>query len=174
MILKKFLFLCLFLLAGCGFSPLYVLNDENGISKTEEIEVSSIPEYNGYVLKQNLVNAFNPRKKSVSKKYRLEVQLKSPRLSDQSIQGDNFASRKKVSLSATYRLINKETGEVLLSSSTNAIGAFNVFYEPYTTYQAEKKQVEDLVLIVANNISTRVVAYFKQKEVESESQASTN
>lgn len=168
MFLKKFGFLFLFLLSACGFSPLYRSNQEDGVMETELVEVASIPEYNGYVLKQNLINALNPRKKSTVKKYRLEVHLNTPRLSGQSIQGDNFASRKKVALSARYKLIDKETGAVLLSSSTKAIGAFNVFYEPYTTYQAEKKQVEDLVLIVATNISTRVAAYFKKKEVEGE------
>ena len=86
----------------------------------------------------------------------------------------HLKSRNKITLTANYKLIDKNTKETVLSSSTTALGAFNVFYEPYTTYQAEKRQTEDLVQIVANNISLRVAAYLKQKEVESESETSSN
>lgn len=174
MFLKKVVLASLLFVSGCGFSPLYVQQEKNGITKTEQILVSPIAEYNGYVLKQGLEDAFNPQKKHVAKKYILNVSLKNPVLSSQSIQGDNFASRKKVTLAASYQLIDKETKKVLLSSSTKAYGAYNVFYEPYTTYQSEKKQVDNLVQILITNISTRVVSYFKQQEVESESQTNTN
>ena len=174
MFLKKVILASLLFVSGCGFSPLYMQETENGVAKTEQITVSPIPEYHGYVLKQGLDDAFNPQKKHVEKKYILNVSLSSPQLSSQSIQGDNFASRKKVTLKASYSLIDKETKAVLLTSSTQAIGAFNVFYEPYTTYQSEKNQVDNLVQILITNISTRVVSYFKQQEVTSESKANTN
>lgn len=170
MFLKKILIGSFFLLASCGFSPLYVTDEKTGLLETDQIEVAPIQDYNGYVLKQGLDNALNPKKVRGPKKYILKVQMKNPHLSSQSIQGDNFASRKKVSLSASFQLIDKETKKELLKSSTTAIGAFNVFYEPYTTYQAEKRQIEDLVQILVTNISTRVAAYFKQEEVFDESQ----
>ncbi len=169
MFFKKIFIGCFIFLSSCGFSPLYMVNDKTGLLETEQIDVAPIPEYNGYVLKQGLDNAFNPKQVRVPKKYILKVQLKNPRLSSQSIQGDNFASRKKVSLTASYQLIDKETKKELLTSSTTALGAFNVFYEPYTTYQAEKRQIEDLVQILVTNISTRVAAYLKQEEVLDES-----
>lgn len=169
MFFKKFFIACFILLSGCGFSPLYETNKTTGLLETEQIEVAPIQDYNGYVLKQGLDNAFNPKKVHAFKKYILKVQMRHPRLSSQSIQGDNFASRKKVSLTATFQLIDKETQKELLSSSTTALGAFNVFYEPYTTYLAEKRQIEDLVQILVTNISTRVAAYLKQEEVINES-----
>ncbi|MBR6730681.1 MAG: hypothetical protein IKL90_05015 [Alphaproteobacteria bacterium] len=174
MLLKKIFVGCLFLLSGCGFSPLYMVDKNTGQLETEKIEVAPIQDYNGYVLKQGLDNAFNPKKVHGPKKYILKVQMKNPHLSSQSIQGDNFASRKKVSLRASFQLIDKETKKELLSSSTTALGAFNVFYEPYTTYQAEKRQIEDLVQILVTNISTRVAAYFKQEEVFDEGQTLTD
>ena len=173
MLFKKIILGTFFVLSGCGFTPLYYSN-EGEVSQTEQVLVAPIADYNGYVLKQSIENALNPKGVNGPKKYILEVHLGSPLLSDQSIQGDNFASRKKITLTANYKLIDKNTKETVLSSSTTALGAFNVFYEPYTAYQAEKRQTEDLVQIVANNISLRVAAYLKQKEVESESETSSN
>ncbi len=172
MFLKKIILSCFMLVSGCGFTPLYYAGDE--LAKTEQVFVAPISEYNGYVLRQEIENTLNPKHINGPKKYILEVNLDNPSLSDQSIQGDNFASRKKMTLTAKYKLIDKETNKVLLSSSTTALGAFNVFYEPYTTYQAETKQTQDLVKIVSNNIVLQVVAYLKQQEVNSESKASTN
>lgn len=168
MFLKKIIIGCSLFLSACGFSPLYMTDAETGLLQTEKIEVAPIADYNGYLLKQGLENAFNPKKIQSGKKYILKVQLKNPSLSSQSIQGDSFASRKKVTLTAKYQLIDKETKKEMLSSSAQALGAFNVFYEPYTTYQAEKKQIEDLVQILVTNISTRVAAYLKQEEVLNE------
>ena len=128
MILKKIIFGCFFILSGCGFSPLYH-SVEGESSPTEQVLVSPIADYNGYMLKQRIENALNPKKIS---------------------------------------------GPKNLSSTTTALGAFNIFYEPYTTYQAEKKQTDDLIQVVANNISLRVAAYLKQKEVKSESKTSSN
>ena len=173
MILKKIIFGCFFILSGCGFSPLYH-SVEGESSPTEQVLVSPIADYNGYMLKQRIEHALNPKTISGPKNYVLEVKLNAPLLSDQSIQGDNFASRKKITLTANYKLIDKKTDKTVLSSTTTALGAFNIFYEPYTTYQAEKKQTDDLIQVVANNISLRVAAYLKQKEVKSESKTSSN
>lgn len=172
MFLKKIILSCLMLVSGCGFTPLYYAGDE--LARTEQVFVAPISEYNGYVLRQEIENALNPKHVNTPKKYVLEVHLDSPSLADQSIQGDNFASRKKMTLTAKYKLIDKETNNVLLSSSTTALGAFNVFYEPYTTYQAETRQTQDLVKIISNNIALRVAAYLKQQEVSGESKARTN
>ena len=81
MFLKKILMGSFFLLASCGFSPLYTTDEKTGLLETEQIEVASIQDYNGYVLKQGLDNAFNPRKVYGPKKYILKVQMKKIRCS---------------------------------------------------------------------------------------------
>lgn len=172
---KKLFFLGLIFLSGCGFSPLYSLEqDEKTTALTQEISIAPIADYNGYLLRKGLENALNPEKKRGSKKYLLIVKLDEPVLTDQSIQGDNFASREKISLTATYTLKNTETNEVLLSAGTSALGAYNIVKEPYATHKAQTKQTEDLIKIVSNNISLRVIAYFKKQEVNRESQTLSN
>lgn len=171
MFLKKFFFCSLFLITGCGFSPLYSLNhDEKTTTLTQEIAIAPIPEYDGFLLHSQLENALNPQKNGNPKKYVLNVHLNQPLLTDQSIQGDNFASRKKISLTANYTLSDITNNKVLLSSSTTALGAYNVFNEPYATHTAHIRQQEDLIKIISNNISLRIIAYFKKEEVNRESQ----
>lgn len=172
---KKLFFLGFLFLSGCGFSPLYSLDqDEKTTALTQEISIASIANYDGYVLKKNLENALNPNKVGGAKRYVLQVTLDEPLLTDQSIQGDNFASREKMSVTASYVLKDKENNKVLLSSSTTALGAYNIVKEPYATYKAQTKQKEDLIKIVGNNISLRVIAYFKKQEVNRESQTISN
>ncbi len=175
MFLKKISLLSLLFLVGCGFSPLYRTNtDSTTIKLTEEVSIAPIPNYNGYLLHHSLENMLNPQKTNREKKYDLHVTLNQPSYTDQSIQGDNFASRKKVTLSAKFTLKDRATNKVLLSSSTKALGAYNVFNEPYATRQAEIRQQEDLIKIISNNISLRIMAYFKKQEVDNESQSLSN
>lgn len=171
--LKRFFCGVLFFLVGCGFSPLY---NSNVVSYTEKIAIEPISNFEGYILYQRLDDALNPSKRRCSKDYTLSVSLGAPVYSDQSIQGDNFASRKKISLTARFVLKDKKTQKVLLTGHTTALGAYNVYKEAYSTYQAKEKQNEELARILAENISLRVGSFFKQEfiEVEREGKANTN
>lgn len=166
---KKIFFCGFFLISGCGFSPLYSLNnDEKTIGLTEEILISPISEYNGYILHSELENALNPSKRNVSKKYILTIHLQKPVFTDQSIQRDNFSNRKKISLTATYTLKELVSNKTLISSSTTALGSYNISNEPYATNKAQGSQIEDLIKIISNNISLYVITYFKKEDVNSE------
>ncbi len=171
MFYKNLLFLCLFIISACGFTPMNkISSDLTTGSLTEQITIANIPNYEGWQLKQKLSDRLNPRKKNGNKKYTLAVHLNAPTFTDQSIQGDNFASRETVSISASYILKDSETGKKILSQSTSATGAYNIVHEPYATNVARNQLREDLVAIIADNISLRIIAYFKAVEETRESE----
>ncbi len=175
MFYKNLLFLCLFVLSACGFTPMNkISSDVQTSSLTEQIAIDNIPNYEGWQLKQTLTNKLNPRKIVGAKKYVLSVNLSAPTFTDQSIQGDNFASRETVRITASYTLKNKETGMILLKQSTAATGAYNIVKEPYATNVARNQLKENLIAIIAENISLRVIAHFKSVEDVRESKTVSN
>lgn len=175
MLLKNLSLLSLILLSACGFTPLNKLSDgEKTYTLTEQIEIRNIPNYEGFLLKTQLNNRLNPHDKNVSKKYILTTYLKAPTYTDQSIQGDNFASRETISISAKYQLKDKNTGKIILSDSNSVVGAYNIVKNPYATNVARNKLKDTLIPILADNISQRIISFLRKDEDTGESKTNTN
>lgn len=165
--MKKLLWVCVVLVSACGFSPLYRTNGGKTTDLTAMVQVAPIADYDGYLMENYLSDALNPNKKSVLKKYELTVVLDAPTISDQNIQDDNFSSRERMTLTAKYRLVNKENGHVLVNSKTSATGAYNIAVEPYATWMAKKKTKENLIKMLSERITIHVISFVK-KEAENE------
>lgn len=175
MFYKNLLFFILILISGCGFAPMNRLSDGAPVSTlTEQIAIAGIPEQEGWLLKQKLQNQLNPQKKGGAKKYTLTVQLATPRFTDQSIEGDAFASRETALITAAYILTENNTNQVVIKDQTAASGAYNIVKEPYATQMARNKLKENLITIIANNIALRLTAYLKSTEEVRESETVSN
>lgn len=165
MLLKNLSLLSLILLTACGFTPMNKISDsDKTYTLTEQIEIRNIPNYEGFLLKTQLNNRLNPQNNNVSKKYLLTVYLKAPTYTDQSIQGDNFASRETISISAKYQLKDKNTGNVILSDSAYVDGAYNIVKNPYATNVARSNLKDTLIPILADNISQRIISFLRKQE----------
>lgn len=174
MFYKNLLFFGFIFLSACGFTPLNTTHDTTIITDTAHIAINPIPNAEGWQLKQLLVDKLNPTHLNGEKKYTLDVNLNAPTFTDQSIQGDNFASRETVYISATYTLKEIQTNRILLTQSTSARGAYNIVLEPYATQIARNRLKTDLIRTIGDNISIRIKAYFKAQEDIRESQTISN
>ena len=175
MFYKNLLIFTIILLTGCGFTPMNQINNgQNVTSLTEKIAIANIPNYDGYILKKELQDLLNPDKKTGEKEYILVVSLKSPFYEDQTIQGDNFSSRENTTIRASFQLKNTQTQKLVLSDSTTATGAYNIVREPYATQMARNKLKTNLLKIIANNISVRIISFLKSQEEKNESQTVSN
>ena len=175
MFYKNLLIFAIILLSGCGFTPMNRINNgQNVTTVTEKIAIGNIPNYDGYLLKKELQNLLNPEKTTGQKDYFLSVTLKSPFYEDQTIQGDNFASRETVTIRASFQLKEMKTNKIILSDSTRATGAYNIVREPYATQMARNKLKDNLIKIISNNISMRIVSFLKSNEEKDEGQTHTN
>lgn len=166
--MRIFIFFSLLFLSACGFSPLYKTDGFKTIKLTAAVEIEPISDYDGYLLQNYLADGLNPDKEVASKKYKLRVRLSAPSISEQNIQDDNFSSRERMSLSASYTLTDIQTGNVVISTSTYATGAYNIAPEPYATWMAQKKVRENLVKMLADRIILHVISFVKKNEVEDE------
>lgn len=157
----KLIALCFgFLLTACGFQPLYMRSGDV-LEQTASVQIEPISGDGGYQMGLILQDRLNPKQASVFKKYRLLVELSQPRLINQSIRSDNFASLEKMSIKASYQLIDIKENKILISTTIDANGLFNLIKDPYATTVAQENLYQNLVKVLAEDISMHVLAYFK-------------
>ena len=166
--MRIFTFLSLLLVSACHVSPLYLTKGQETTNLTAAVDIQPIADYEGYLMQDYLIAGLNPKQIDVAKKYRLNVHLNMPNISDQNIQNDNFSSRERMSLSVSYRLTDIQTGENVISTTASATGAYNVATEPYATWMAQKKVRENLIKILADRITLHVISFVKKNEAENE------
>ena len=156
--------LCLFFLCtACSFSPLYSeKKDEAVLQETAQIQIEPIEGVLGYTIRDQL-NA----------KYTLNIKISENIIGDLGIQKTNFATRSRMILTAHYILKDCETNQVLLNTQTNASGSYNLT-TTYSTMTAKDKMRQNLAKILADNISIRLLMYFKKQEASFESAKTSN
>lgn len=164
MIFKPLLPLLFLALTACGFSPLYSDSDNQFVlTESAAVKIAPIPDYYGYVMMQVLENKLNPQKQAQPTRYVLDVHLNDIIYTDQIIQENNFSDRKKITISATYRLSRLKDSQTLIQSATSASGSYNIVSSPYATLTDQEKNQEELLQIIADNIALHVLTYFKSE-----------
>lgn len=159
---RLILLLCCFCLWGCGFRPLYMTeNNIHVMQQAEQIKINPIANFGGYQMGLILQQKLNPKQINPSKKWELRVQLADPVFYDQSIQGDNFASLEKITVSADYQLIDIKTNKQLISSRVSANGSYNIVNEPYATTMAKEKMYQNLIQILSEDIVLHIFSYLR-------------
>ena len=157
----RFIVLCFcFLLSACGFQPLYG-NRDVVLEKSATVQIEPIAGDGGYQIGLILQDKLNPKQLNLPKKYRLTVILSQPTLLNQSIRSDNFASLEKMNMKVSYQLIDIQNNKDVISSTIDANGLFNLIKEPYATTVAQENLYQNLTKVLAENIATHVLAYFK-------------
>lgn len=157
---KYIMLFCGFLLVGCGFQPLYVAH-ENTLQQTAAVQIEPISGQGGYQAGLILQKRLNPKSIQVPKKYKLIVDIHQPTYSNQSIRSDNFATLEKMMLKATYQLKDIQKNQVVISSSVDSNGMYNLVRDPYATVVAKDKLYDNLVRAMADDIATHILSYFK-------------
>ena len=149
-----------FLMAGCGFQPLYVAHEDT-LAQTAAVQIEPIAGVGGYQAELILQKRLNPEQIKVVPKYRLAVVFHQPVYSNQSIRSDNFATLEKMDVSASYKLIDIQKNQVVISSSVDSNGLYNLVKDPYATVMAKDKLYENLVRSMTDDIATHILSYFK-------------
>ena len=163
----------IFLCAACSFSPLYLAEtDEVVLQETAQIQIEPIDGVLGYTVRDQL-NAKLQTNPEEHKKYTLNVTISENIIGDLGIQKTNFATRSRMILTAHYVLKNRATNQVLLNAQTNASGSYNLT-TAYSTMTAKDKMRQNLAKILADNISIRLLMYFKKQEASLESAKISN
>ena len=162
--------LMVFVLAACGFQPLYVQHSASGswlsgdtsiANEMAQIKISPIAERFGQQLRNDLLDLLTPRGVPQRAKYRLDIELASRNVVQQAMRNDVTATNERIEYTVSYSLF--EGTRKLVSGDSIAFISYDILANPYSTTLAQKKGETDAAKIIANDIALRIGAYFHDK-----------
>lgn len=159
-------------LAACGFEPLYVEKtsgddlwyynnqyDTDIVREMAQIKIETVTDRIGQLIKNELMDTFNPHGTPKCAKYFLKIQPVQANTVQQALRDDITATREKVKYTVNYSLWSKENGR-LVSGRSWVYLSYDLLDNPYSTTMDKKKVEKDGAKIIANDISLRIGAYF--------------
>jgi LPS-assembly lipoprotein len=160
-------FLCfgsaLWLLAGCGFKPLYGAKDQSVRvdAVLNEILIKPIKGRSGQQLYNHLLDQLNTRGAPAHPRYVLVVAALIGKTT-LSIKRDETATRAKLSLSANFKLHDSSNNAVVFFGSSISTNSFNIVDSEFATLSAEKDAIDRAARVVSENIKIRLGLYFNR------------
>jgi LPS-assembly lipoprotein len=161
-----------FLLAACGFHPLYAVpGGAHGEMRARfrSVYVEPVSERLGYQLRNQLIDLIDGASRPNGATYRLRLTLneKNDAIAVQSQQVGQVTqttiTRYNDKMTVGYELVDARSGAVLANGVETGLSSYNVLPSPYATLvaqqDAEKRAADD----IADRIRIALAVYFAQK-----------
>ena len=149
------------LLGACGFRPMMGGDRADGsvASRLATVEIGDIADRSGQKMRNLLIDRFYHDRRPAAAEYRLEVALEAGEQS-LAIEKDASASRAQWTATATYRLVHRPSGKVVLQGSSRAVPGYNVNYYQWGSFVSEQDALDRGIEYISDEIRTRVALYF--------------
>jgi LPS-assembly lipoprotein len=159
------------LTAGCGFRPLYLSGGEASGEPTvggelASVDIAPIRDRVGQLVRNDLLFLLSPTVDETTAAYRLDVRI-AETISELAVERTGFATRSNLRLNATYSLIDLASGKPLVNGRTRAISSYNIVNASYSTLTAQYAARERAARQIAEDIRSRLSAYFAGRETTS-------
>ena len=158
------LFFVGFILASCGFRPVYDGRGDGNVAVRglERIEIAPIPDRIGQMMHNDLSTLLQPKGLVGPATHGLSIEIdESTR--HLNIQKDATATRANLIIKATYVLTAKETNAVVFQDSTTMQMSYNLLPAVYATRAAEEAARRRGVREIAKNIRGQLAVYFTRR-----------
>lgn len=144
-------------LTACGFRPLYGDHSVSAVSTVDlaAVQIDLIRDREGQMLRNELLDRFQPRGAALKPLYGLSIVLTQQRVG-LAIRPDETGSRANLIILATYALRELASGDVVFSGSTRAVTGYNVLSSDFATTSSETDAVRRAVGDLTEQITTRV------------------
>ena len=152
------------LLSGCGFKPLYGVTDE-GSHVADELSYVAIPERRDrlhQLIRNQLLSTMSPAGSQGGDRYRLEF-IPQVDANNVVIEPDGDVSRRLYKLAVDYRLLDNRNDKVLHQGRTFSHLSYDRVRSEFANIEAEKDISERASIQVADDIRTRLAAYFASR-----------
>ena len=160
------LLLLLPLLAACGFEPLYGQPTATGQrveQQLADVAIDNLPDRRGQQLRLLLSDRFyGTTAPAPTARYRLAVTYTASK-QDLGIARDDSATRSRLNLTASYKLIDATSKEPLLEGKERAFVSYNILTGPYATLAAEENAYDRGLVQLADLLTNRVALYLAGK-----------
>ncbi|MQP66710.1 hypothetical protein GE253_15345 [Niveispirillum sp. SYP-B3756] len=148
-------------LAGCGFQPVYGTR-AGGVTAgmaLANVQIDPIPDRNGQVLRNNLIDRFYTDGRPADARYRLAVALSAAE-EQLGIQKDATATRARLRLQANYELIDNHSGQVVYRTFSRSVISFNLLDSQFAVLASRQGAYDRGLTELADDIRTRLSLYF--------------
>lgn len=144
-------------LAGCGFQPLYGERRPAAVSPSElsSVQVDLIADREGQMLRNELLDLFQPAGASSKARYGLAVGLSIQR-AGLGIRIDETATRANLIMVADFTVRDLANGDVMFRGRSRSITGYNVLDSEFATLSGENDAIRRAILDISQQISTRV------------------
>lgn len=155
-------FLCV--LAACGFQPVHGTRTASGtVSQAfQSMSISNIPDREGQILRNNLVDRLHLRGTPKKANYALTVSPLSTRVVRLGIAADASTTRAQYEVHTDVILKDARSDEVLLEQQFRGIAAFNILGSEFQTVVTEEDARNRVLNDIAAQIETRLSLYFNR------------
>lgn len=170
------LLLPLIFLSGCGFTPLYgqnsALQQQSVNSKFQETAINIIPNREGQILRNLLIDAMHPYGSPQNPRYHLSISPIKESLRDLDITKTADTTRAQLKLNISMRLFdmsapkpkNGQPPKPLLNRGLMTITSYNILASEFATQVAEQAARENALNDLSTQIQTQLALYFKTLE----------
>jgi LPS-assembly lipoprotein len=151
-------------LAGCAFTPLYGVTSD-GTRVSSELSYVAIPEVEtrlNQLIRNRLISTMSPPGVGGEDRYVLEF-VTSAGTFDLVLEQNEDVSRRLYRLNVTYTLKDNQNGDVIHQGHSFSHVAYDRIASEFTNIQAQKNAEERAAIEVAEDIRTRLAAYFSTR-----------
>lgn len=164
-ILTVLAFATLWMIAGCGFTPVYQSSGSataHSVQKQlSQIQISNIPDRDGQYLRNALIDRFYKDGRPDSYAYIMAVQPVRERLIDLDITKTDDSTRGQLKLETSFVLRHKRSGEVLMSRKIQSITSYNILGSEFATRVTEQSARDNALNDLARQIETHLALWLK-------------
>lgn len=156
-ILPRFGFLVVAALtvAGCGFEPLYARRGDSGAAEVlAQIEVAPILDRPGQILRNHLIDMFDPRRDARNKQFVLYARLvESPQVL--ALRRDDVISRGGYSATVNYQIVDR-AGRTIFASGASFGSDFEISDSERATSMAREAARDRLMQQLAEEMRQQI------------------
>lgn len=153
-----------FLLAACGFTPMYGnATQNNGVqTKLNQIDLDVIPDREGQYLRNSLIDRLYADGRPSNPLYTLTLQPLQETRSELDITKSADATRAQLRISTVMTLVDNANGNTLLRRPLYAITSYNVLASQFTTRVSEDSARLNAIDDLARQVEQAIILYLKK------------
>ena len=149
-------------LAACGFHSIYGARDNSPAVEAElnDVAIGNIPDRNGQMLRNDLIDRMYAKGRPQNPKYQLDVSM---RVLEEGIGllPNATTSLTELNLYADY-VLKDEAGKSLVKATAHATATYNQLQQEYGTLAAEQNAYQRSIDEVSEQIVNRLSLYFSE------------
>jgi LPS-assembly lipoprotein len=151
----------LFLFA-CGFHPIYGTEDvdKSVVATLNQVAVDGIPDHEGQMLRNELIDRMYGKGRPKNPKYHLVVSLRETE-EGIGLLPNAITTLTELTVTADYSL-NDESGKQIMKATARTVANYNQLQEQYGTLAAREGAYQRSLTEIADQIVNRVSLYFSE------------